>query len=71
MAVSTPLLIRKKPSAVRSPLWMNGLVALVDVAREELRAVRVGARDEDGRDARDVGGEARGDQGANELRSWG
>ena len=41
-------------------------IALVDVARQELRAVGVGPRDEDRRNARHVGREARSDQRANE-----
>ena len=42
-------------------------VALVDVAREQRRGERVGARDEHGRDVEDVGGEPRGDERADEL----
>ncbi len=42
-------------------------VALVDVAREQRRRERVGARDEDRRDVEDVGGEPRGDERADEL----
>ena len=47
MAVSTPLFRRKKPSGVRSSSTMNGAIALVDVARDELGAVGVGAGDDD------------------------
>ena len=43
--MSRPPVMRKKPSGVRSPV-KNALVARVDVGREELRAVGVGARDE-------------------------
>ena len=43
------------------------VVALVDVAREERRAERVRARDEHRRDVADVGGQARGDERADEL----
>ncbi len=43
-------------------------VALVDVARDELRAVGVRARDEDRRHVVDVRGEASRDERANELR---
>ena len=53
-----PSFRRKKPSGVRSPV-MNCAVALVDVAGDELGAFGVGAGDEDGRDAADVGGEPR------------
>ena len=44
------------------------MVALVDVAREQRRAERVGARDEHGRDVADVGGEPRGRERPDELR---
>ena len=66
MADSMPPLTRKKPSGVRSPV-RNGVVALVDVAREQRRAERVGARDEQRRHVADVGGQARGDERADEL----
>ena len=39
----------------------------VDVRRQQPGAERVGARDQDRRHARDVGGEARGDERADEL----
>ena len=42
-------------------------VALVDVAREQRRGERVGARDEDGRHVEHVGGEPRGDERPDEL----
>ena len=42
-------------------------VALVDVAREQRRGQRVGARDEDRRHVEDVGREPRGDERAHEL----
>ena len=53
-----PSFRRKKPSGVRSPV-MNWPVAFVDVAGDELGAFGVGARDEDRRNAADVGGEPR------------
>ena len=43
------------------------LVARVDVGGEELRAVGVGASDDERRDVHDVGRQARGDQRAHEL----
>ncbi|CAG7843789.1 hypothetical protein USB125703_00001 [Pseudoclavibacter triregionum] len=46
----------------------EGAVALVDVARHEVRGERVGAGDDDARHARDVGREAGGLEGALVLR---
>ena len=43
------------------------MVALVDVAGEQLCAIRIGARDQQGRHAHDVGGETRGIERADEL----
>ena len=60
-----PPRMRKKPSAVRSPVE-EGVVARVDVAGDQLGAVGVGARDEQRRHAQHVGGEARGD----EVAGW-
>ena len=40
----------------------EGAVALVDVGGDELRGLRVGARDDERRHAHHVGGEARGDE---------
>ena len=58
--------MRKKPSAVRSPV-MNGPVALIDIAGEQLRRLGVGPAQQHGRHAFHVRGEARGVQGADVL----
>ena len=66
IGASIPGSTRKKPSG--RPLAGEELVvALVDVAREERRRERVGARDEDRRHVEHVGGEPRGDERADEL----
>ena len=56
---------RKKPSTVRSP-EIHGRVALVDVAGDQRRRMRVGAGDEERVDAADVGREPRRVEGADE-----
>ena len=57
---------RKNPSGVRSPV-RNSRVALVDVARHELRGVGIGARDQQRRHAGDVGRQPCGEQRPDEL----
>ena len=44
------------------------LVTIIHIVGNEVGGERVGARDDDGRHARDIGGEPRGVEGANVLR---
>ena len=61
MQWSRPVPSREAEEAFGRPLaGQERLVALVDVGGDQLRALRIGAGDEDGRDSADVGREPRG-----------
>ena len=45
-------------------------IALIDIAGEELGAVGVGTRDDDGRNAHDIGGKTGGDKLLNGFEGW-